>query len=62
VTTLHDLGSVSGRSWDTFLLGSHNFVVMALGSCVKWPLVQLLPVALDDGGVGHTTQNMIFSV
>ena len=20
-----------------FLLGSHNFMVMALGSCVKWP-------------------------
>jgi hypothetical protein len=23
-----------------FLLGSHNLLVMALGSCVKWPLVQ----------------------
>ena len=22
-----------------FLLGSHNFMVMALGLCVKWPLV-----------------------
>jgi hypothetical protein len=21
-----------------FLLGSHNFIVTALGSCVKWPL------------------------
>ena len=21
-----------------FLLGSHNFMVTALGSCVKWPL------------------------
>ena len=22
-----------------FLLGSHNFTVMALGLCVKWPLL-----------------------
>jgi hypothetical protein len=24
-------------SLDTFLLGSHNLMVMALGLCVKWP-------------------------
>ena len=29
------LGTVFGH----FLLGSHNFMVTALGSCVKWPLV-----------------------
>jgi hypothetical protein len=35
--TPHDLGGVLGRHLDTFLLGCHNFVVTALGSCVKWP-------------------------
>ena len=33
-------------SWDglyTLLLGSHNFMVTALGSCVKWPLGFLYP-------------------
>ena len=33
MTTLHDFGGVLGR----FLLGSHNFMVTALGSSVKWP-------------------------
>ena len=28
-----------GTAFGHFLLGSHNFMVMALGSCVKWPLV-----------------------
>ena len=27
-----------GMAFGHFLLGSHNFLVMALGSCVKWPL------------------------
>ena len=36
MTTLRDFGGVLGRLWDTFL-GSHNFMVTALGSCVKWP-------------------------
>ena len=40
VTTLHDLGDVLGRPLDTFPLGSHNFMVTAFGSCVKWPLDQ----------------------
>ena len=39
VTTLHDVGGVFRRPLDTFLLGSHNFMVTALGLCVKWPLV-----------------------
>jgi hypothetical protein len=30
-------GLLGGRPLDTFLLGSHNFMVTALGSCVKWP-------------------------
>ena len=36
VTTLHDFGGVVGRPLDTFHLGSHNSMVTALGSCVKW--------------------------
>src|ERR1700689_4479049 len=27
-----------GTAFGHFLLGSHNFMVTALGSCVKWPL------------------------
>ena len=38
MTTLHDFGGVLGRPLDTSLLGSHNSMVTALGSCVKWPL------------------------
>ena len=39
VTTLHDFGGVLGRPLDTS--GSHNFMVTAFGSFVKWPRVQL---------------------
>ena len=35
MTTLHDFGGVSGRPLDTFYLGSHNFMVAAIGLCVK---------------------------
>jgi hypothetical protein len=39
VTTLNDFGGVLGRHLDTFLSGSHNLMVTALGSlCVTWPL------------------------
>ena len=34
VTTLYDFGTAVGH----FLLGSHNFMVTALGLCAKWPL------------------------
>ena len=37
VTTLHDFGGVLGRPLETFW-GSHNFMVTAFASCVKWPL------------------------
>ena len=40
VTTRHDFGGVLGRPLDAFLLGSHNFMVTALCSCVKWPVEQ----------------------
>jgi hypothetical protein len=33
VATLHDFGGVLGRPLDTFFLGSHNFMVTALGVC-----------------------------
>ena len=41
MTTLHDFGGGIGTAFEHFLLGSHNFMVTALGSCVKWPLVVL---------------------
>ena len=44
--TLHDFI----RPFGNFLLGSHNFMVMALGSCVKWPL---------HACSGHTFTNII---
>ena len=36
MTTRHGFGGVLGRPLDTFFW-AHNFMVMALGSCVKWP-------------------------
>jgi hypothetical protein len=42
VTTLHDFGGVLGTAFEHFLLGSHNFMVTALGSCVKWPLTKAM--------------------
>ena len=39
VTTLHDFGGVFRTTFGHFLFGSHNFMVTALGSCVKWPLI-----------------------
>ena len=32
-----------------FLLGSHNVMVMALGSCVEWPLGGPSPFNICDG-------------
>jgi hypothetical protein len=37
VTTLHDPGTAFGH----FVLGSHNFMVTALGPCVKRPLLHM---------------------
>ena len=46
MTSHYTWGSVDHTTWSwrcvgtafgRFLLGSHNFMVMALGSCVKWP-------------------------
>ena len=37
VTPLHDFWRCLGTAFGRFLWGSHNFMVTALGSCVKWP-------------------------
>jgi hypothetical protein len=37
VTALDDFGGVFGTAFGHYLLGSHNFMVTALGSGVKWP-------------------------
>ena len=39
MTTVYDVGGVLGWPLDTFLVGSHNCMVIALDSCVKWPSV-----------------------
>jgi hypothetical protein len=54
VTTLHDVGGVLGWPLDTFLLGSHNCMVTALGSRVKWPLHMPLGMRL---GLGYMSSN-----
>ena len=41
MTTLHDFWRCVGTVFGLFLLGPHNFMVTALGLCVKWPLGQL---------------------
>ena len=39
VTTLHDFWRCGGTTFGHFLSSSHNFMVTALGLCMKWPLV-----------------------
>ena len=39
MTIIHDFGGVLETAFKNFLLGSRNFIVTALGLCVKWPLV-----------------------
>ena len=56
MTTLHDFGGVLGEPLDKCLLGCHNFMVTALGSCVKWPLYEVSVsriVAAHDKGSVH---------
>ena len=36
---IHEFGRCVGTAFGHVLLGSHNFMVTALRSCVKWPLV-----------------------
>ena len=42
VTTYMILEVCSERPLDTLCLGCHNYMVTALGPCVKWPLLNLL--------------------
>ena len=37
----------AGMAFGHFLLGSHNVMVMALGSCVKWPLLMMICLNLE---------------
>ena len=44
-----------GTAFGHFLLGSYNFMVMALGSCVKWPLEP--PPPLPESGAYSATHH-----
>ena len=52
-----------GTAFGHFILGSHNFMVMALGSCVKWPseLDRLCPKIFlnTDARVGHRHNHLL---
>jgi hypothetical protein len=68
VTTLHDFEGVFGRPLDTFLLNSHNFMVTALGSSMKWPCVTMcsfssIPLSYFEGqrNEGCTLSNVMYS-
>jgi cytochrome c oxidase subunit IV len=41
MTTPHDFGGCVGTAFGHFLFDPHNFMVTALGSCLKWPLVMI---------------------
>ena len=41
-------GKCGGMAFEHFLLGSHNFLVTALGSCMKWPLVKVVDAGTCD--------------
>jgi hypothetical protein len=59
VTTLRDCGGVlrRGPSYTFINLGSHNFMVTALGSCVKWPQVSSkVPVGESAHSTGRGGQ------
>ena len=45
---LHDFGNALGWPLDIFPFGSHKFMVTALGSCVKWPLVLSKTYTIGD--------------
>jgi hypothetical protein len=47
MTTLHDFGGVLGRPLDTFLGGSHNPMVTALGLCLKVALKSTVTIAVS---------------
>ena len=58
VTTLHEFGGVLGRPLDTFFWALTT--VMALGSCVKWPLIRHLknlPISVWEDFCGIISQD-----
>ena len=65
MTTLHGFGSVLLRHFGHFLLGSHKFMVTALGSCVKWPLgmaygsVTTLVIPISEGGFNDEYEKLV---
>jgi hypothetical protein len=62
VTTLHDFGGVLGRPLDTFLLGSHNLMVTALGLCVKWPLTLGLGIFVIKNCICNSSRTLYINV
>jgi len=48
-----------GMAFGHFLLGSHDLMVMALGSCVKWPLLLHTARLLQLLNVEHQTGALI---
>ena len=63
-TTLEDayqttwFGRCVGTAFGHFPLGSHNFMVTALGSCVKWPLICTTRHSDDVGSRLQHLQNL----
>jgi hypothetical protein len=53
------LGGCVGTAFGHFLLGSHDLMVMALGSCVKWPLLLHTARLLQLLNVEHQTGALI---
>jgi hypothetical protein len=62
MTTLHDVGGVLGRPLGTFLLDSHNLMVTALGSCVRWPLSHVGACCICQNHIKNSIidENLIF--
>jgi hypothetical protein len=65
VTTLNDFigGGLEMMAFGHFLLGSHNFMVTALGSCVKWPYDFDPPISLSNNvEIPYHDNNLILTL
>ena len=58
ITLQHDFGSVLGRPLDTFFW-AQKLMVMALGSCVKWPLVTCEQLSLRNNRLKFETSRKL---
>jgi hypothetical protein len=50
MTTLHDFGCDLGVTFGHSLLGSQNYMVTVLGSCVKWsnsPMTHVIVLSVE---------------